>query len=696
MYLCRADNKEEVRAGRAALMLFGLAIPLAVGLREWMSPRAPQRPIRVGFWVSPPFQLVAADGSAAGSTADILKEAARRAGYPLTWVQTKELPETMFRQGKIDLWVDLTVTEERKKLFYMTRPWQWNEFILVSLATTPEPEPTEVSRAAILDAPVDHRFARQWLTKAELLPQPDRATIFRRVCEGAAPYGMMTRRTALYLMVHRPEGCQKQPLKLHALHDDPTGIATAADPGFERYADRLREEISRMAADGAMHRIYSRYSDIVGTDVNNVFRLQDAEHREMLLKWGLATLAFCASLLLWQMLRLSQTRRKLERALKRSRAAEVAKNDFLATMTHEIRTPLHGFLGLTKLLLDSPLNPEQRDYASTALRSALHLSQLLNDVLDYSKLEAGRMQVESVPVELSPMLDSVTKLVMPMAQENGLAVSVHIDPTVPAVLLGDETRLRQVLWNLLGNAVKFTVRGSVTVRVDRLPEPDRLRFTVRDTGIGIPAAKMARMFEKFDQADASMSRRFGGTGLGLAITHRLVQLMNGEVGVESQPALGTTIWFTLPLYAAAAGPKATAPSPGLLSARILLVEDNPVNQLLARKFLAMLGTEVEVAHDGFAAIEAAAARPFDAILMDCQMPECDGYQATRAIRERPGPNANTPIIALTANAGADDRRRCLEAGMTGFLSKPFSITDLENSIRTHCAIVREETRTPVP
>ena len=367
---------------------------------------------------------------------------------------------------------------------------------------------------------------------------------------------------------------------------------------------------------------------------------------------------------------LAEARRTAEEALK-------ARGAFLAMMSHEIRTPLNGVLGMTGVLLDSPLSAEQRGQLDTIRRCGFSLLTLLNDILDFTKIEAGRLVFEEVPYAPRALVAECLDVLAQSAAEGGTRVESAVDDAVPGRVLGDPSRVRQVLLNLAGNAVKFTRGGAVAVSAGR--DGDRLRFVVRDTGVGIAPEALARLFQPFVQADASTTRRFGGTGLGLAICRRLVDAMGGEIGVESAPGRGSTFWFTVPLAAAPDAAPVRARTPvvvHLRPLRVLVAEDNAVNQRVVNAILARQGHHVTLVADGRAALDALAASPYDVVLMDCEMPELDGYAATRQLRAREGDGRRTRVVALTANAFEEDRQRALASGMDAWLPKPFRHEDL--------------------
>jgi len=628
---------------------------------------------------SPPHVNVAADGTAAGANVDLFTEAARRAGYKAEWVPIHGDPTEALQRGEADIFHAAPTVLFPRAGLRATRPWVASDYVALHVEGM---DPAGGLRIAHVPHPVYVPVRQRVFPNATHIPAANAEAAILALCAGQADGAVLTQETGPILARGRPPGCQDRRFTWISGTPVHVPIAIACRAEFFSAADAIYDELTLMAMSGELEQLYADHGVAANGSLISILTISEVEQRRDDLRRALIV-TICLTVLL--LAALGATLIMNRRARQARREAEVAgrvKSDFLTVMSHEIRTPLNGFLGMNTLLLGTPLSPLQREYAQTADRCARELHSLLGDILDLNRVDEGKLELHRGAFALRPLAADVARMAGAAAGSKPLRVFTEFGADLPEGVFGDELRVRQVLLNLAMNAQKFTQEGRIVIRVNSAGSAG-IRFSVEDTGPGMEAGFLARAFDRFEQADSSTTRPHGGSGLGLAIAKELVERMGGRIGAESEPGRGSTFWFTLPLPEAAvpAAPTAVPVTPEPAAARdakVLIAEDNMTNRRLIYKLLERLGYKPEEAIDGAEAVRLAATGGYHAILMDCQMPAMDGYQATREIRRQEDPSVPVPIIALTADVSVENRTRCTDAGMNDFLGKPVLIDTLDS------------------
>ena len=504
----------------------------------------PEKPqvYRIGYGHFPPFMMRNADGSPGGFAVEVVKEAARRRRIELEWSLVRDGPTAPFAGHEIDLYPLYALTTPSRAAVHLSQPWWENSLALVvdKRRGFQAPEDLFERRVTIPQGSITAGLAPRFFPQSALVRKTTFEDTLQTVCSGESDAAFLAVRLFEELLEQRVTGCESTPLTTVFVPEATILYSVGARPELSSVADRISAEIGVMAFDGSMARIGARSGVLVSHEAHLFRSLLQARRRTIFLSFLVGVLAFLIVLFAWQNQRVRRARQIAERA-RRSEA------EFLANMSHEIRTPMNGVLGMIGLALETELDPEQFEYLDTAHHSAVALMSVLNDILDFSKIDAGRIELERIEFTPARVAEQCLKTLTHESNKKTLRVTLEVSPEVPEYCIGDPNRLRQVLLNLLGNAIKFTDRGSVSlsVRQDYLEGDEvRLHFAVSDTGIGIPLEKQQVIFQAFSQADKSTCRKFGGTGLGLAISSRLVDLMGGRIWVNSRPGEGSTFHFT--------------------------------------------------------------------------------------------------------------------------------------------------------
>ncbi len=662
-------------AALAALLLGGYFL-----LRDQL-PVDRNRVLRVGYGSLPPAMTLSADGQPDGPVPEGIREAAANLGLSLQWVPVDGSPEEALSRGGIDLW---PLLNERPKLtgqIHFSAPYLRLAYWVITRDDAPLPPNWKGLRIARVRGGQARTWSERIAPGATAVEAPTQVAAFDAFCRGEADAALVAEGMSDGVLSAKPPSCGDRRIGLHT-HPDWLllfGIAAnGADRQAVRAAERLREEFGRMTRSGRFASITFNWGLVTSSQLFTISEYLESGRRTRELWYGMVMLGLVCLLLAWQTLRLRRARQAAE-------CANRAKSAFLANMSHEIRTPMNGVLGMADLLRRTSLTAEQRELATTISESGEALLELLNEILDLAKVEAGKLELRLAPVSLSAQLHEVERLFRARALEKGLRLRLGELPEDPLLVLADELRLRQILVNLVSNAVKFTDQGEVTIdlKIERkAPHQLTALFSITDTGIGISPADQDRLFEVFTQAEDKGASTRGGSGLGLAISRRLAELMGGYVTLRSRLGEGSTFIVSIPfLRSAAAKSTAAKPAPsGSASARVLVVEDNPVNRRVLELMLKKLGCETTLVNSGEEALAITTSRAFDLILMDWQMPGMDGIATARALQQRWTESERVPIIAITANAMQGDREICLAAGMADYLTKPVDLVSLSAAI----------------
>jgi len=635
------------------------------------------RRYRIGYRDAAPYLFTRADGQPGGLAVEVIDEASRRAGVRLEWVKTSQLHYEFLAAGSGELWPLADVEESRG--FPTTRPWLRDTFSLITLRGTVQPK-----RIAVNDTLRTRQLYATQFPGESAVPVAGGKAALDELCAGKADGAFINARVSYQLLLERPAGCTGQALHVEQVPGIHVPLGIQHQPESKAAADLIRNSIEEMLADGTLGAIFSKWAQSANNEVELSAMLLESQR---LSNRAIGVAGVAGGLFLF----LGTGTMVLFRAHKAAVSANRAKAQFLAMVSHELRTPMQGVIGVLDLLLASAPGGEQRSLLETAQSGAKSLRRIVDDILECSRFESKRFQLNPAPMDLVRLVGDTVVQMEPRFVEKGLSLRVDLPETVPAVE-ADTARLHQVLLNLLDNALKFTESGFASVRVRATPEAGesvRVCIEVSDSGIGMDPRGAPRLFAAFAQESRGDSRRFGGLGLGLAVCKGIVDSMGGAIELDSAEGRGTTVRILVMLPLAAERREPEAARGATEPQRVLVVDDNGVNRLLVSKMLQKLGHMVVTANDGELGVSAYRSGVFDLILMDCAMPNLDGFEATRRIRalEAETGAARCRIVAMTASVDEEDQQHCLKAGMDGFLGKPVTIAELDAVIRANVSAV---------
>ncbi len=672
---------------RAVLFAAGvLTLAAVVGLRRWYVERELGCHVfRIGFENSMVSQFVDRGGKPAGPAIEIVSAAARRAGIHLQWVQVTKGVDRALTEGLVDLWPLVGRFPDRARM-YISLPWRTQQYWTVSRGEHAKP-----GEAVAVLSSNGERIAHQFLPGRTVLVRKTVAEVMASVCVQQAKSALLPEGPMLPAFNVRPSMCAGVELSSEALPGaiiySGTG-ATLKSAWARRAADRIRAQMPSLVMDRTVAEIDRRWSVVSANELVIIQEFERSRRQNYLLMGGVVVLTLLVFGFVWQNWRIRQARRSAEEAREEAERATAAKSEFLANMSHEIRTPMNGIIGMAELAMAAE-GSEQREFLSLVRSSADSLLVILNDILDYSKIQAGKIAIDAVRFVLPELLSDTMKAMAVPAHNKYLELTYEIGEDVPKEVIADPVRLRQVLLNLTGNAVKFTQKGEIAISVLLDQESDgvaRLHFTVADTGVGIAPEKQVRLFQPFEQADSSITRQHGGTGLGLAISSRIVQLMGGRIWMESTPGVGSTFHFTIGFSTPAGpvGPTEPAAASELQGLPVLIIDDNATNRRILEVLTRRWRMEPESAVSGPEGIErlhnaAAAGRPFHLVLLDERMPGMSGFEVVERLRAEPH-SCKTIILMLSSDDQGPGSRRCREMGLEQYLTKPVRPDELLDSI----------------